>query len=271
MSRSTDKNFLKAAKCFITEAAFEFDMLWSTWSEGADTSFDSEICQRAWYHLGLCLPETDPWFLESFKKFGEILPPKKMERWGCAWLWGSLEIPGGFFQRDVQLPEARLRELLGTGLEPAAYTVGTLRTGLEIADLRERTANGEKFKEQYAFTWDEPQYLSSETRSELKGLTLDPIDLHSPMQCLYHLDSLKFDLLVAEDNPFVAHIDPPIDDSQVPAGDDASSRPTLDAKPSTDGPTDSLVVELERLKALVDEGFLTEEQAEQAKRRLLDD
>jgi len=271
MSRSADKNFLKAAKCFITEAAFEFGVVWASWTEGADTSFDSEICQRAWYHLGLCLPETDPWFRESAKKFGEIMPPKKMERWGCAWLWGSLGIPGEFFIRDAQFPEARLRELLGTGLEPAAYTGGTLRTGLELADLRERTATGEKFKEQYSFNLDEPQYLSFETRLELEGLTLDQNHLPRPMECLYHLDCLKFNLLVAEDNPFVADFDPLTDDSPVPVGDDGSGRPTRDAKPSGDGPTHSLVVELERLKVLVDDGFLTEEQAEQVKRQLLDD
>jgi len=285
------QRFGEAFNHYVAAAVWAFE----SQPVGEDASFESEGFHRAWYHLGLCLPEKSGWFQKSLKIPGQIVPPERLISDGWAMLWGSLMTLGSygfFFQTAINSPGTLLCDLLGTGNEPPAYAVGTHRALLIARELDRRTSNGQKFKSLSDFATHE--FLSSTMRAEIGDLPpevrsqgsseVDPERLRlfmptvdgivyvpTAFELLWQVDSRKFDLLVVEDNPFGPRLDPPIDDSPVPAGDDSSSRPTPDAKPSVDGPTDSLVVELERLKALVDDGFLTEEQAEQAKRQLLDD
>jgi hypothetical protein len=169
---------------------------------------------------------------------------------------------------DHNLPTARLVELFGTGDEPKAYHVGADR-GLEVyGHLRERTKSGEKFHHS-SYDFKDLRFLSPELRTDLNALSLSgndeslvirrsPGEPPTPFEYLWQYDSQNFDLLQADDEA-----------SRGP--EDGTDPPVAQSTPVDDGPADNLVVELERLKKLVDEGFLTEEQAEQAKRQLLDD
>ncbi len=274
MGRLADRRKWNAWYSYCVSATWAFNAQ----RVGEDISFTSETCQRVWYHLGLCQPETDWWYLRSVANFGGLVHPEgRLDTTRCPLflLWGITDSHGppgnpqsvGFFwAMDHNLPTARLVELLGTGNEPMAYHVGADR-GLEVyGHLRERTKSGEKFDSSSDF--DDLRFLSPELRTDLNALSLSGNDESlvirhalgespTPFEYLWQYDSQNFNLLQADDGE--------------PSGpEDGTDPPVTQSNPVDDGLADSLVVELERLKRLVDEGFLTEEQAEQAKRRLLE-
>ncbi len=243
-----------------------------------DAVLEKETADRGWYYLGLVLLELDPWYSACISKFGHVVPAKHFTK-GHLWpLWGDTDDTGDFFRLAALLPKARFVEILGSGEEPEPFQTGRSRIQSLGMAWKQEIENGKRYAERgsggiienSAFVTPalREEIESTQHRWQSGGLFEDGYTGSEEfIDSMWKVDSLSFGYETTTEpkpSPDVSPSDPKQEEPASVAEQDV-------VEPNSERGHSSLAEELERIQKMFNDGFLSEEQAEQAKGRLLDD